>query len=79
MDIIKTEEWTDEDGKKRKHWLQSGFTITEFWDPTPKYIENIIKPRIEISNRQRKIEERGMKILEKMREIAKKELEKEEK
>lgn len=68
----------DKDGKKLKRKLL-GYTETTLIEPSQWYIDNRLKPSQEAGERVRKEEERNVKIAEKMREIAIKELEKEEK
>lgn len=66
----------DKEGKKLKRKLLS-YTETYLIEPSQWYIDNELKPSQEISKRMRKDMERDEQIARKIREMAIRELEKE--
>jgi len=77
MEIKRIEEFEDKEGLKRKVIYKNGIVEISLLKPSQEYIRNEIGSRqLEIKKREEK-EKREIKIREKMREIAIRELEKE--
>ena len=77
MEIIVKHDYKDDQGTKRSEYFRNGLVGIAHFKPSQKFVKEEIKPRLE----QSRLVEVGMneekKIHDKMREIAKRELEKE--
>lgn len=78
-DIKKIEEFEDREGKKRKIIFQNKIEEISLIEPSEWYIKNILKPLQKQNAKVAKLIEKEEKIQQKLREMAEKELEKEEK
>lgn len=67
----------DKEGKKVRKVLDNGFIETSLIEPSQWYIEKILKPMQRRYKEAQDREKREEKIVQKMREMAERELEKE--
>ncbi len=70
--------YTDKEGKKQKKRFRSGLSEILLIEPSQWYIDNKLKPSAEISKQAIVKLEHDEKVALKMKEIAERELEKEE-
>ena len=71
--------YVDKEGKKVQRGFRNGVKETSLVEPSQWYIDNVMKPdQVKNAEREEKME-RERKIARKMREIAERELENEEK
>jgi len=72
------EEFTDKEGKKRRRLFDNGLEETILVEPSQWYIDNVMKLDQVSSAERKKRMKKTEKIAQKLREMAEKELEKEE-
>jgi len=70
--------YIDKEGKKEQREFRSGIKIISLLEPSNWYKKNVLKPAQEEYEKEKKDLEHKSKIQEKLKEMAEKELEKEE-
>ena len=79
MEVVDEREFEDEEGLKKARYFRSGLVEITHLEPSQKFINEQINPRIEISNRTREKEEKDLRTVAKMKEMAEKALKEENK